>query len=118
MKTIDCDHEAYRAEHHFYCPDCGAISEYVELDRARTEADRLRGVCDVLLDKALKYDLDRAGISRREREAVELVELRAERDRLQAALKNLLALVEGECPSLLEGDHHYQMVLDALRAQR
>jgi hypothetical protein len=30
------------------------------------------------------------------------------------ALENLLALVEGECPSLLEDDHHYTQVKAAI----
>jgi len=30
------------------------------------------------------------------------------------ALKSLLALCEGEVPSLLEDDHHYQLVTDAI----
>ena len=29
---------------------------------------------------------------------------------LLIALKNLFALVQGECPSILEGDHHYDMI--------
>jgi hypothetical protein len=49
------------------CPWC-------ELDRLRAENAELR-------DKALRYDLDRAGIEHRNAEAVELVELRAERQR-------------------------------------
>lgn len=30
------------------------------------------------------------------------------------ALRNLFALVKGEAPSLLEDDHHYEMVVNAL----
>ena len=29
-------------------------------------------------------------------------------------LKNLFALVQGEAPTLLENDHHYDMVVDAI----
>jgi hypothetical protein len=36
-------------------------------------------------DRAIRFDLDQAGILQREAEAVELVELRAERDRLNNA---------------------------------
>ena len=31
------------------------------------------------------------------------------------ALENLLALVEGECPSILRDDHHHDMVTAAIR---
>lgn len=41
---------------------------------------------DVEVDKALRFDLDQAGIARREQEAVELVELRARVVELVAAL--------------------------------
>lgn len=38
----------------------------------------------------------------------------AQRDALRAALESLYALVQGEAPSLLEDDHHDQMVRNAL----
>ncbi len=47
-------------------------------DHAADEIVRLRAEVDILRDKALRYDLDQAGIERRNAEAVELVELRAE----------------------------------------
>ena len=47
------------------------------------EARKLR---DTYLDKALRFDLDKAGIESRERDAVELVELRARVRELEAAL--------------------------------
>lgn len=40
--------------------------------------------------------------------------IRAQRDELLAALKNLYALVRGECPSLIEDDHHDEMVSNAI----
>ena len=50
-----------------------------EIERLRAEVDALR---DEARDKALRFDLDQAGIERRETEAVELIALRAERDAL------------------------------------
>lgn len=35
-------------------------------------------------------------------------------DGLEVALRNLFAMVQGECPSLLEGDHHFDQITDAL----
>lgn len=52
----------------------------VALDTARAEQDALR-------DKALRYDLDQAGILQREREAIELVDLRARVAGLEAGLQ-------------------------------
>lgn len=37
---------------------------------------------------------------------------------LYAALENLLALVVGECPRLLENDHHWEMATEVLRKAR
>lgn len=42
-----------------------------------------------LTDKAIRFDLDQAGIERREAEAVELVELRAQVSALKARLEAL-----------------------------
>ena len=36
---------------------------------------------------------------------------------LKYALENLFALINGECPSLLEDNHHYDMVRAALKEQ-
>ena len=54
-------------------------------------ARRLERERNELRDKALRFDLDQAGIKSREREAVELVQLRAERDALHV---NMMALAE------------------------
>ena len=40
------------------------------------------------------------------------------RAQLFHALDNLYAMVNGECPSLLENDHHDDMVRDALAAAK
>ena len=57
------------------------MAEREEKTGERSLSRRLRGaeakIAD-LRDKAIRYDLDEAGITQREREAVELVELRAE----------------------------------------
>lgn len=37
---------------------------------------------------------------------------------LRHALTNLYALVRGECPALLENDHHDEMVLKALTGEQ
>ena len=44
-------------------------------------------------------------------------ELRRASARVKHALSSLFALVEGECPSLLEDDHHYDLVKAALAAK-
>lgn len=38
-------------------------------------------------------------------------------EKMREALKHLYALVQGECPSLLENDHHDEMVREALAEQ-
>jgi len=48
------------------------------------------------------------------REASDAALYREQRDELAKALRNLYALVQGECPRLLEDDHHDQMVRNAL----
>lgn len=48
-----------------------------------SENRRLRQALKVAEEKALRFDLDQAGIERRERDAVELVELRAKVERLK-----------------------------------
>lgn len=47
---------------------------------------------DELRDKALRFDLDIIGIEQREKEAVELVELRAEVQRLKEELSRCQSL--------------------------
>lgn len=66
------------------------------------EIKRLRAENEALQDKALRFDLDQAGIEGREREAVELVEKRAEvealrslNERLHAEKIELLAVIDG-----------------------
>lgn len=56
----------------------GAVACTVEYVRADMH--------DALVDKALRFDLDQAGIERREQEATELVELRSQRDILRQHL--------------------------------
>lgn len=34
---------------------------------------------------------------------------------LVSALENLIAMVQGECPTLLKDDHHFGIVTDALK---
>ena len=51
-----------------------------DIDALKADNEGLRAERDALRDKALRFDLDQLGIERREAEAVELVELRAERD--------------------------------------
>jgi hypothetical protein len=38
------------------------------------------------------------------------------KDRLANCLNNLFLMVKGECPSLLEDDHHFQEITDALES--
>jgi hypothetical protein len=60
---------------------------------------------DALTDKAIRFDLDQAGIERREAEAVELVELRSNNAELKArveGLKRLLGMIGGVCDNV----HH------------
>ena len=53
------------------------------IERLADENERLMTRLVEAKDKALRYDLDAAGISNREKEALELVELRAENERLR-----------------------------------
>ena len=64
----DAEHDDFEVAH-------DALAEIILLRADKAE----------LTDKALRFDLDRAGIEQREREAVELVELRAKNERLRAA---------------------------------
>ena len=61
-------------------------SEYV----AASDYDALSAELAALRDKALQFDLDQAGIARREADATELIELRAELAALRAERKKLL----------------------------
>lgn len=58
-------------------------SEYV----AASDYDALSAELAALRDKALKFDLDQAGIARREADAAELIELRAELAALRAEVE-------------------------------
>lgn len=89
----DCD---WQEDEPCLCPKCGAAI-YDE------EVDTLRARVAELSDKALRFDLDQAGITAREREAVELVELRArvaelEQERNEA--RSLLSTVNSSDYSL------------------
>ena len=68
-------------------------SEYNEMtlerDGLEDECEKLRKENADLLDKALRFDLDQAGIEMREATAGELVEARAEIQRLLADKKRL-----------------------------
>ncbi len=54
----------------------------------------------------------------RDRYEARLAEDAKVRAQLFHALDNLYAMVNGECPSLLENDHHDDMVRDALAAAK
>lgn len=76
---------------------CAVATRHEWMEDAAASRQRVRD----LEDKALRYDLDQSGITRREVEAVELVELRAEVAELkttlasrEAALRNVPALLE------------------------
>lgn len=58
------------------------------------ERDALRAEVESLRDKAIRFDLDQAGIEQRERIDVELVERRAEVERLRAEVERLRADAE------------------------
>lgn len=51
-----------------------------------------------------------------ERQEQAIAALRAQVAKTTNALENLFALVEGECPSLLEDDHHASMTEDAINS--
>lgn len=68
--------------------------KYLKLKHERDEA----------IDKAIRYDLDAAGIAQRESESRELIELRAEVGRLREALKKAWkGLQLAECQSFYQG---------------
>ena len=63
------------------------------------EVERLRARAENAEDKATRFDLDAAGIEAREREAVELVDLRAENRKL----RDVLEWVNNQCPGKCAG---------------
>lgn len=67
--------ERFGEDYEILCPMCIASlrSRITELERERDEA----------VDKAIRFDLDAAGITQREAESRELIELRAEVARLR-----------------------------------
>ena len=65
-----------------------------ELTAMHADVERLSAELAALRDKALQFDLDQAGIARRDADAAELVELRAELAALRAERDALLAAVE------------------------
>ena len=67
------------------------IDSATELAVLHDEIERLMTRLVEAKDKALRYDLDAAGISNREKEALELVELRAENERLRGLLLRIRA---------------------------
>jgi len=87
------------------------MTEPVNLDPIKAhlveEVERLRARAEKAEDKALRFDLDAAGIEARERDAVELVELRAEVVRLRAraekAEANYAFMVERAVNQHLDG---------------
>ena len=70
-----------------FCPQPYKHAAARLLRRLHAENERLMTRLVEAKDKALRYDLDAAGISNREKEALELVELRAENERLMEALE-------------------------------
>jgi len=74
-------------------------------------------------DKALRFDLDRAGIESRERDAVELVDLRAEVVRLKAQLVKYeqdyrAAATEFRVPVPEPGTDAARLMIDARLARK
>ena len=65
------------------------IDSATELAVLHDEIERLMTRLVEAKGKALRYDLDAAGISNREKEALELVELRADNERLRGLLLRL-----------------------------
>ena len=64
-----------------------------ELRRLHADNERLMTRLLEAIDKALRYDLDAVGISNREKEVVELAELRADNERLTAENERLKRLL-------------------------
>lgn len=79
------------------------------------EASLLRAEHDALQDKATRFDLDAAGIESREREAVELVELRAERNALRVLLLNICdRYADYRAVGAVPAPHQYQKLVQAI----
>lgn len=71
-----------------------------------SENRRLRQALKIAEDKALRFDLDQAGIERRERDAVELVELRAKVERLKKREERARNAIAKLVESIEKSDKH------------
>lgn len=113
--TTTPEREAYIRELFNYIPEL-----FAEIDALRKAlADRQRYI------DGCKETLTEDGIAHHGLLAVmikhtveQLTQSRALNTELWHALESLFALVNGECPSLLEDDHHYVIVTEALAHYR
>jgi predicted nucleotidyltransferase len=71
-----------------------------------------------LTDKALRFDLDAAGIAQRESEAVELVELRAKIERMRALLREAIEREQRFVPALYRDEIFLACIRAALAEGR
>jgi len=90
------------------CEICAAMNDHAEAchqnELFRARIAELEHERDEAIDKAIRYDLDAAGIAQRESESRELIELRAEVGRLREALKKAWkGLQLAECQSFYQG---------------
>lgn len=72
------------------------------IDRQQKHMAELERERDEAIDKAIRYDLDAAGIAQRESESRELIELRAEVARLRVLAMKLVAAVESGNSDLID----------------
>ena len=86
-------------------------------DEAVQESAYAYGDANETYDGEVQAYIDGARFARDRYEA-RLAEDAKVRAQLFHALDNLYAMVNGECPSLLENDHHDDMVRDALAAAK
>jgi hypothetical protein len=78
--------------------------------------EALHAEVEALRDKAIRFDLDQAGIEQREAEAVELVELRADKARLDSLHADLNDLFGWGNESVLHAALHIRNAVLNLRA--
>ena len=88
------------------CEICAAMNDHAEAchqnELFRARIAELEHERDEAIDKAIRYDLDAAGIAQRESEARELIELRAEVTRLRVLAMELVAAVESGNSDLID----------------
>jgi chromosome segregation ATPase len=89
-----------------------------EIEALSEEVEGLTAEVKALRDKALRFDLDQAGIERRDAEAVELVEARAEIERLRGEVADLRISYETGLKANIQNRERINELKEQLSAER